>query len=236
MNSLQLTSIDKNETYSQKVYRQLKHLILSNQIKSGQPLNERALVDQLQISRTPIRDALKLLEQEGWVVTQGKTKVVNLLTVKMVRDLIDTREPLELLSYDLAVKRITEQDIKQLEKLTLEMKEIATAGSVIGHFDAMEKDTEFHTQIARITRNQHMIQIISAISDQMIRTSILSVRYGNWTLDRYASNHNDILYALKEGDYAKGRQSLIEHIATWRSHLNNIPGLYASNDDESLIF
>lgn len=236
MDNLQLMAIDKNESYSQKVYRQLKHLILSNQIKSGQALNERALVSQLQVSRTPIRDALKLLEQEGWIVKKGKTKVVSLLTWKMVWDLMEIREAQELISYDLAVRRITEEDIDALERITEEMAAIAGGADESHYFDAMEKDTEFHIQIARISGNQQMIQIISALSDQMIRTSVLSVRYGNLTLMRYAENHRDIIRHLRNGEFDTGRQTLVAHIATWKQHLENIPSLHEPNCEESLIF
>lgn len=66
MEHVQLTAIDKNEIYSEKVYRQLKQLIVANHIKPGEILNERELADSLSVSRTPIRDALRSLEQEGW--------------------------------------------------------------------------------------------------------------------------------------------------------------------------
>lgn len=236
MDDLQLAAIDKNDSYSQKVYKQLKYLILSNKIKSGQSLNERALVNQLLVSRTPIRDALKLLEQEGWIVKKGKTKVVSLLTWKMVRDLMEMREPLELISYDLAVKRITDKDIENLERITFDIAKIAEHTSDDNYFEAMEKDTEFHLQIARITGNQHIINIIADLSDQMIRTSILSVRYGDLELMSYAENHLQIIKYLKNHDYEAGRLELINHIAIWKHHLQNIPGIHSPENEGDLVF
>ena len=114
MEHVQLTAIDKNEIYSEKVYRQLKQLIVANHIKPGEILNERELADSLSVSRTPIRDALRSLEQEGWISKKGKFKVVSLLTWKNVQSLMEIRRPLELMSYDLAVQKMTDQDVRDL--------------------------------------------------------------------------------------------------------------------------
>lgn len=125
MENVQLTAIDKNEIYSEKVYRQLKQLIVANHIKPGEILNERELADSLSVSRTPIRDALRTLEQEGWISKKGKFKVVSLLTWKSVQSLMEIRRPLELMSYDLAVQKITDEDVEELERIYRNMEKIA---------------------------------------------------------------------------------------------------------------
>ena len=133
MENVQLTAIDKNEIYSEKVYRQLKQLIVANHIKPGEILNERELADSLSVSRTPIRDALRTLEQEGWISKKGKFKVVSLLTWKSVQSLMEIRRPLELMSYDLAVQKITDEDVEELERIYRNMEKIAEKKEKASH-------------------------------------------------------------------------------------------------------
>ena len=234
METLQLTAIDKNESYSQKVYSQLKQLILTNQIKSGQILNERELATQLAVSRTPIRDALKMLEQEGWVNKEGKFKVVRLLTWKSVQDLIEVRRPLELMSYDLAIQKITNDDIAALDRICEEMKAIGREGGS-DYYKAMSADIEFHLQIARITRNDKVIQIMSDLCDQLIRTSVLSVMYGDLTVDAYRLNHNMLLEHIRNRNFDVGREELHRHISTWEGHLAKVPMSLRVHGEENLL-
>lgn len=234
MAAVQLTAIDKNESYSQKVYIQLKQLILTNQIKSGQILNERELADQLAVSRTPIRDALKMLEQEGWVVKEGKFKVVRLLTWKSVQDLIEIRRPLEVMSYQLACKKITDEDIEALSQICDEMKAIGQQGDD-AYYEAMAADIEFHIQIARITRNEKVIRMMSDLGDELIRTAVLSVMYGDLDVDRYRFNHDRLLEHIKNRNFDVGLEELNKHISTWEGHLEKVPLSLRIHEGKNLI-
>ena len=71
--------IEKNELYSSKIYNQLKLLIITGQIKPGTIINEREYSKLLDVSRTPLRDALRLLENEGWIEQVGKNRKIAVL-------------------------------------------------------------------------------------------------------------------------------------------------------------
>lgn len=236
MDSLPLQAIDKNEIYSEKVYRQLKQLIVANQIKPGEILNERDLAESLAVSRTPIRDALRLLEQEGWISKKGKFKIVSLLTWKNVQDLIEVRQPLELMSYDLAVKKITEQDVETLEELYARMEQVSHHTGPSPYYEAMTADIAFHLQIARIARNENVFRMMSDLGDQLIRTSVLSVQYGDLSLDTYWYNHRKLLDCLKARAYEEGREALCCHISIWEGHLRKVPEILKINKEENLVF
>ncbi len=235
MDNLHLQAIDKNEVYSEKVYRQLKQLIIANQIKPGETLNERNLAEALSVSRTPIRDAIRQLEQEGWISKRGKFKVVSLLTWKSVQDLMEVRRPLELMSYDIAVQKITDKDVERLEELYHNMEEISKRPKRV-HYEAMAADIAFHLQIARITRNENVFRMMSDLGDQLIRTSVLSVRYGDLSLDTYWCNHHHLLDCLKNHAYDDGREELKRHISIWENHLNKVPAILQIDSDENLVF
>ena len=85
--------IEKNELYSSKIYNQLKLLIITGQIKPGTIINEREYSKLLDVSRTPLRDALRLLENEGWIEQVGKNRKIAVLMWKDILELFEIREP-----------------------------------------------------------------------------------------------------------------------------------------------
>ena len=143
---------------------------------------------------------------------------------------------LELMSYDLAVQKITDEDVEELERIYRNMEKIAEKKEKASHYEAMAADIEFHLQIARISRNDNVFHIMSELGDQLIRTSVLSVRYGSFSLDTYCSNHSRLLECLKNHEYQKGREELERHISVWEGHLKKVPEILQINSDENLVF
>ena len=90
--------------------------------------------------------------------------------------------------------------------------------------------------LARISRNDNVLHIMSELGDQLIRTSVLSVRYGDFSLDTYCSNHSRLLECLKNHEYQKGREELEQHISVWEGHLKKVPEILQINSDENLVF
>lgn len=223
MEGSQLPTIDRNVPYTQKVYSRLKKLILTNQLKPGEIINERDLATSLGVSRTPVQMALRILEKENWIERRGKTTRVSLITWENILSLIEVRQPLELLCYDLFVPKVTDEDIEELRKIVNDMYEMAQTGKPYNYYELMEKDTEFHMYMAGVTENPYVIQIISNLKDQLVRTSVLSFEYGGIPLEEYAHRHRRLLQTIEERDFAKGREALITHIKQWESHLYKIP-------------
>lgn len=75
---------------------------------------------------------------------------MSLLTWKNVQSLMEIRRPLELMSYDLAVQKMTDQDVRDLEHIYENMEMIAKKQEKASHYEAMAADIEFHLQLARI--------------------------------------------------------------------------------------
>lgn len=230
-----LTALERNESYSDKAYMLLKQLIITNQIKPGQPLNERELSEQLQVSRTPIRDALRVLEKEGWILINGKNRMVSLLTKKTIQNLIEIRCPIELLAFDLFAKKFKREDIKIFQDICDQMHSLSENIDHNNYYKLMQMDTSFHRQIANITDNEQVINIVAGLSDQIVRTSMLSVKYGRLPPCAYAQNHDLLLNCFIEMDIVKARQAMINHLEMWQKHLESIPGLYEGSSDD-LVF
>lgn len=231
-----LTALEKNESYSDKAYMLLKQLIITNQIKPGQALNERDLSEQLQVSRTPIRDALKMLEKEGWILINGKNRMVSLLTKKTIKNLIEIRCPIELLAFDLFAKKYKREDQAIFQDICAQMHSLSQNIDHTNYYRLMQVDTLFHQQIANITGNEQVINIVAGLGDQIVRTSVLSVKYGRLPVSTYAKNHDHLLDYFLQMDMVQARVALTEHIDMWQMHLESIPGLYSQGGDDDLVF
>ena len=226
-----IAKIEKNESYSDKVYRLLKQLIISGQIGPGTVINERSFSNILDVSRTPLRDAMKILESEGWIEQRGSQRVVAPLRWKDLCDLMEIRERLELMCFELAVPRTTEHDITYLQAILESMKE-QNRTDPSDLYAVMKADTEFHRYIAYISGNRLLLELQNLIYEKIIRSSVLSMRINKANAEIFAGDHEVFIEALKERDFGKAAEEVHIHCENWKKRLLLLPGLLHFNADD----
>ncbi len=149
------------------VFNTLRKAILTGELKPGERLLEIHLANQLGVSRTPIREAIRKLELEGLVIMMPRRGAeVAQITEKSLRDVLEVRRALDALCAELACDRITEEE-KQKLKTACDEFEKATATSDATIIAAA--DVALHDIIVAATRNQRLIQLINNLSEQMYR-------------------------------------------------------------------
>lgn len=217
------------KTIKAAVYEQLKADICSGKYKPGQHLLEKELCDDLQVSRTPIRDALVRLQEEGLVVSKPHRGVfVRRLTEKDIRDFYQTRAVLEGLGAKLAALNITEEDKGYLENLRDEMR-------IILYEDGDEKKTielnnKLHDYIFQIANND--------VLDKMRRTlswAIVLIRVTSWINEQRKyevfEEHEEIIKRIIENKPEQAKLAAETHILkAWESATKNLITL--SNEEE----
>lgn len=214
--------IEKNEPYSSKIYHQLKMLIITGQIKPGTTINEREYSKLLDVSRTPLRDALRLLENEGWLEQSGKNRKVSVLLWKDILELFEIREPLDILCFELAFHKVTPKHIEYLKKIIKTMDQFAVENEN-DYYTLMKLDTSFHNFIAQITGNSLLMKMQDTISEKVVRSSVLSMKYSEHHGRDFAADHIDIVRSIEDGDLKKGKELLHIHYGSWKSRLMVIP-------------
>lgn len=149
------------------VFNTLRKAILTGELKPGERLLEIHLANQLGVSRTPIREAIRKLELEGLVIMMPRRGAeVAQITEKSLRDVLEVRRALDALCAELACDRITEEE-KQKLKTACDEFEKATATSDATIIAAA--DVALHDIIVAATRNSRLIQLINNLSEQMYR-------------------------------------------------------------------
>ena len=149
------------------VFITLREAILQGKLEPGERLMEIALANQLGVSRTPIREAIRKLEIEGLVINAPRRGAVFAeITLKDLRDVLEVRRNLENLAVKLACEKANEQDIRELKELhrsfisTLKNEDLT---------EVAQADVKFHDKIYEITDNKRLIQILSNLREQMYR-------------------------------------------------------------------
>jgi len=201
--------IEGYELLSQKVYRALKIEIIKGSLKPRTKLLEGKIAEQMGVSRTPVREALKELAAEGFVkMNPNQAVVVSNASVEDVQEVLQIRGVLEGLAARLVTKMISEEEIKVLEKNQKQMEYYTKKDDVLAF---SEMDAEFHELILNICGNNRLIQIRKNLSDQAHRYRIRSLSVPG-RLKYSLKEHQEIVEALKRKNAEQADRLSQKHI------------------------
>jgi DNA-binding GntR family transcriptional regulator len=200
-------------TLSDYVADQLRQAILIGQLQPSQRLVEEDLATSLQTSRGPVRDAIRMLENEGLVIRQPhRGAFVADWTPDDVREIYSLREALESLAIRYAIKNATDEQINELEKLVHEMDNLAHHDYT--QFEATDLDMIFHRTLCQISGHHRLLSAWESISAQ-IRLVVLKHRLRNPAdlRDRGIVWHEKIVECLRQRQTECAIQELERHMA-----------------------
>jgi len=195
----------------QSPYLVLKESILRSDFAPGQPLVETALASQLSVSRTPVREALNRLEQDGLVERSERGLVVRQRSTEEILDIYEARIALEGTVGRSAASRRTEYDLRALHFALEEAGEVADEDD-----DArMETNRQFHRTMWRASHNEALVDLLERLDLHMVRYPATTLSYpGRW---RQAMNDNRmLLQAVEDRDGERAWQIATAHFTEAR--------------------
>jgi DNA-binding GntR family transcriptional regulator len=192
-------------------YERIKQAIVTGDLEPGQQLVETALAEWCQVSRTPVREALTRLEQDGLVVRSERGMVVRENSPEDVLDLYETRIALEATAARMAAERRTFHDLLQMHHFAQSMiKEVPAEAS-----DMMAANDRFHRSVWRATHNRSMIDLLERLSLHLGRYPATTLSFpGRW--ERGCQQHLGIVEAVEARDGDKAATLATEHFAESR--------------------
>lgn len=202
-------NLDNYKPLRDVVFENLREAILEGKLKPGQRLMEVQLAEQLGVSRTPVREAIRKLELEGLVVMlPRKGAYVANMSLKDILDVLEVRASLEGLAASLAAERISEDDINKLKDISEQFKKSTMESDV----DALLKqDVEFHECIFKATNNKKLIQLINSLWEQVYRFRVTYMSDYDSSLN-IVEEHRCLLEAIIKGDSELSKKYATEHI------------------------
>lgn len=149
------------------VFNTLREAILKGELKPGERLMEMHLANKLGVSRTPVREAIHMLEKEGLAVTvPRKGAQVAKMTEKDLQDVLEIRDALDNLAVASACANIDEEEFVQLRDTMHGFEEAARRGGVR---QIVEADEAFHHVIYMASRNPKLVNIVHNLREPMYR-------------------------------------------------------------------
>lgn len=185
-------TIDQAQTLRERIVNILRESIIKGNLKPGERVAESDLADKYGISRTPIREAFRQLETEGFLkVIPRRGAEVTSLTEEDVREFYEVKSLLESYAAKVATEKLTEKDLKRLETLNSSMERFAKSGDIKGFFKA---DNDFHDIFIQKCGNDKLCNIIQNLLQQFQRFRIASfVIKGRMEVS--VEQHKDIIKA-----------------------------------------
>jgi len=203
------TSAQKSPRRAQ-VVKALRDAIVAGELEDGERLIEDRIARQLKTSRGPVREAIRQLEHEGFVISypyRGAV-VLGVSDEEVQRVLVPVRLVLEKFSFPKAAARMADDDFAELAKEIWQMQEAARTGDLAR---SVESDLRFHEVLLDHAEQPHTAQVWRSIAP---RIRAYFYRYGRRSdLGRIAAEHAELLTALQTRDEETIALALEQHIA-----------------------
>ncbi len=201
-------------TRVEHTYRHIKTLILSAELPPGAPINEVQIARELEISRTPLREAIRQLEHDGLVVRYpNKGVFVRQMAMKEFFEIWQIREWLEPLACEIAARNIAESALKELEKELLRLRE---ANPGIEEYEINHRiDIQLHSLILETTGNQTLKKVIAGLNNHIMHVRMVHTpEHFRASVD----DHLEIISALLARDSMKASDAMRKHLENAREY------------------
>ena len=205
----------KSTSLADQVFDKLENDIILGVFPKGEILTELKLVDQLGVSRTPIREALRRLEQERLIADTGKGSLVLGITDNDLLDIMNIREQIEGLVAYYAAKNITPEGIAELKHLTDLQDFYYTKHDA----DRLRQvDDEFHDAICRLSQRTVISDTLTPLHRKTRRYRRIAMNDWNRTTQT-TKEHLEIYKAIADGNADLARDLMTQHIINAKAHM-----------------
>jgi len=200
----------------QDIYLIVKQRIIDNTYAPGAVLSEGKLAEEFGVSRTPVREALRRLQQDRFVVTLPKVGVqVSQISIRELRDSFEVRKLLEVFTLRKAMVAGTPEEWNELRRLAI----ISDAAGATEQA-AMEADVVFHRQLWRMAHNEVAARTLEEIVDREARWWY-SLRHYNPSILLKADRFSDLVACMESGDAAGAEAFMRTHIDFYIAQIRN---------------
>lgn len=194
------------------VFETLRDAIITQVLKPGERLMEIQLADEMGVSRTPVREAIRKLELEGLVVmVPRKGAYVAGVSMKDIHEVYEVRAALEMLAVTLAAERITDEELDALERQVLRESEAESNADENALDNIIYIDSSFHDIIYQAAHNQRLVQFVNILQEQLQRFRAASLSRPGRSKTAL-EEHKQIVEALSERNGELAAKLAKEHI------------------------
>jgi len=206
---LKSKQIEHHQTLREKILETIREAILKGNLKPGEKVAEPELAERFGISRTPIREAFRQLESEGYLtVIPRKGAVVAALSERDVQEFYAIKSILEGYAAELAAKNLSDKDLARLEAINAKLKKLADDGDVKSFYRV---HNEFHDTFLKAADNSKLYELIQQLGMKFSRLRMASLSV-NGRMAISVAEHDKLLDAFRRHD-GKSAEDLVKKTA-----------------------
>ena len=206
---LKFAAIKQPESLAKMAYEAIRKSILSGQWKIGELYNEKAIAADLEISRTPVREALlELASQDLIIFLPRRGLMVNRFTRRDVNEIFEVRKAIELAAVEKITVASPPFDLFEIEEALLSQRKASKQKDYLAF---MEADRLFHTNFSELTSNRRLIAILDNIRDMIHVMGAKALALEGRAL-KVIEEHQTIFEAVKKGDIEEARRAMAHHL------------------------
>lgn len=201
------------------VFHTLREAILKGDLKPGERLMELQLAEKLGVSRTPIREAIRMLQQEGLAVTiPRKGAEVAKMTEKEMEDVLKIREALEVLAVQLACETISKEQLDLLAEKAAEFEQAVQTKNIK---KIAEADMNFHDLIYHAAENPRLIGMLNHLREEIYRYRVEYLK-NEMNYPHLIEEHQQVLYGLLNKDKEYVAEMMKKHVSNQADAVKDI--------------
>jgi len=201
---------------AQQIAKTLRRKILQGKLPPGSSIKERDNAAEIGVSRTPLREAIRILATEGLVeLRPARSPIVSVLTIKQISDDVEVLLAVEKLSGELACERASDDEISNIERIVADMSARFDSDDPL---DMFETDMSFHSAIAAAAHNLALADVHRQYLARLWRARYLAaVQRRN--RERVIDHHTQIVKALRARDAKAIRNAIDVHLHKLRDDI-----------------
>ncbi|MCC9024366.1 GntR family transcriptional regulator [Bacillus nakamurai] len=212
--------LDKPTPYYLQFYSQLKKMIFDGTFKPGERLNETQLAKDFGVSRSPIREAMRLLEKDGLLTADDRNGfVIYSLSVKDVEEIYKIRMSLESLAVELVIDEAADSELQLIEKQLQDTEEAINTG--VKEAEIIALNETFHHLLVDFSHNSHLAKLLEHVNVLIHFCRVLNFK-GDNRAAVILNEHRKVFEEMKKGNKTKAVQYMTDHLQHDLEHLKGV--------------
>ncbi len=190
-------------------YNTVRNAITYGDLKPGERLVEKRLCEMFNVGRTPLREALRQLEVEGYLeFTPNKGVTISRISVEDVKSIYDLLAVLEGHATEVATTYLREDGLRKIESLQADQKR---AWAAKDYKKWLDKNADFHRSIIEASRNSYLISIVDNLRHRVYRYRMISITIPDG-IQEYIRCHDEIIHSISNGDPRRAGKAMQKHV------------------------
>ncbi len=200
------------------VFKTLREAIITGDLKPGERLMEIKLANELGVSRTPVREAIRKLELEGLVImTARKGAEVAPINEKDLKEVLEIRKSLESLACELACRNASTEDIVKMRVLNEAIEKAIKEENIE---EITKQDVDFHEAIYETTRNDRLVHMLHQLKEHIFRYRFEYIKDMK-NKETIVEEHKKIIVAIEQNNVKAACKEIERHIEVQEKYILN---------------